>query len=397
MKKVIYLALNFPDINKSTNLYSDLMHEFVKRGHDVFVIAGTNNKKHSEVVLESGIKVLRVPTNELFGNNKIVKGISNLLLPYQYKKALKKHKINLDFDLILMPTPPITLIDVALWLKKKSKGKLYLILRDIFPQNAVDLKMMKKDGLIHSYFRQKEIKLYKNSDSIGCMSPANVEYVKVHNPYLQPSKLHLLPNWENLHEIPSAEDEHLVREQYGLQNKFVVLFGGNMGLPQKMENIINLANACRETEDIVFFLIGRGTEKKKIAKMIASLELKNVILKDNLPRPDYIKILKLAEVGLISLNEDFTIPNFPSKINTYFSLKKPVLASLDLRTDYGAMITNVNCGYWAEAGNTEDLTNKLYRLYNDKALRQELGENGYNYMINNLLPEHAYDIICKNV
>ena len=123
--------------------------------------------------------------------------------------------------------------------------------------------------------------------------------------------------------------------------------------------------------------------------MIASLKLKNVILKDGLPRPDYIKILKLAEVGLISLNEDFTIPNFPSKINTYFSLKKPVLASLDL--------TEVNCGYWAEAGNTEDLTNKLYKLYNDKALRQELGENGYNHMVNNLLPEHAYNIICKNV
>ncbi len=57
----------------------------------------------------------------------------------------------------------------------------------------------------------------------------------------------------------------------------------------------------------------------------------------------------------------------------------------------------INCGYWAEAGNTEDLTNKLYKLYNDKALRQELGENGYNHMVNNLLPEHAYNIICKNV
>jgi len=303
----------------------------------------------------------------------------------------------LDFDLILMPTPPITLIDVGLWLKNKSKGKLYLILRDIFPQNAVDLKMMKKDGLIHSYFRKKEIKLYKNSDSIGCMSPANVEYVKVHNPYLEASKLHLLPNWENVHKIPSAEDEYLIREQYGLQNKFVVLFGGNMGLPQKMENIINLANACKKTEDIVFFLIGRGTQLKNIAKMIASLKLKNVILKDALPRPDYIRILKLAEVGLISLNEDFTIPNFPSKINTYFSLKKPVLASLDQSTDYGTMMTEINCGYWAEAGNTEDLANKLYKLYNDKVLRQELGENGYNHMVNNLLPEHAYNIICKNV
>jgi len=155
IKKVIFVALSFPNVDKSRFLYSSLMLEFQKQGHEVFVIAADDKRRKSEIVEEGGLRILRVPSIILFGNNKIIKGLSNILLPSLYKRALKRHKIKLDFDLILMPTPPITLIDVVLWIKKKSQGKLYLILRDIFPQNAVDLKMMKENGFIHSFFRKK--------------------------------------------------------------------------------------------------------------------------------------------------------------------------------------------------------------------------------------------------
>ena len=375
-KKVIFLGLRVPDV-KTTDLYSDLMFEFLKNGHELLVVAPTYTGKHSQIVIENGIKVLRVPTLNLFGTNKIIKGLSNLLLPILFKRALKKHKVVIDFDLILLPTPPITLVDVGLWIKKKSKGKLYLILRDIFPQNAVDLKMMKSNGLIHSYFRKKEIKLYRACDSIGCMSPANITYVKKHNPYLSPNKLHLLPNWENLHDDSITYDEAAIRKQYGLENKIVAIFGGNIGLPQKMENIIDLARNCQELKDLVFFIVGDGTEKDKIEKMVRSLNLPNVILKDGIPRNDYNIILSLADIGLISLNEDFTIPNFPSKVNSYYNLKKPVLASLDLNTDFGEIQEEINCGYWSEAGNTVELKKNLLKLYNSKDLRLELGQNGY--------------------
>lgn len=398
MKKIIFIALDFPDVSKSSHLYSDLMHEFRNRGHKVFVIAPALEQKNSELSNESGIQVLRVPTMKLFGTGKITKGISNLLLPFQFKRALKKHKVALDFDLIIMPTPPITLIDVGLWLKKQTKANLYLILRDIFPQNAVDLKMMKPSGIIYNYFRGKEIELYKGSDSIGCMSQANIDYVRDHNPYLDAAKLHLLPNWEKVHEVSTSEsEEDKIRTKFNLKNKFVVIFGGNLGLPQKMENVIDLARECVAYEDIVFFLVGRGTQKNKISAMISDLKLSNVILKDGLPRYDYNNILNIADVGLISLSEDFTIPNFPSKVTSYFSLHKPVLASIDLSTDFGVMLEENKCGLWSEAGDTKAFKNNLIRLYKDEKLRSEFGKNGYNYLINNLLPEHAYEIVISHI
>ena len=155
--RVLFLALTFPKIGQSSNLYTDLMEEFRDQGHDVFVIAPTVDSRIG-LQNEKGLNIIRVKTLPLLNVNPIRKGIANVLLSFQYKKAIKKHFQESEIDLIVMPTPPISLIDVASWLKKKYNSKLYLILRDIFPQNAVDLKMMTKGGFIYNFFRKKEKK-----------------------------------------------------------------------------------------------------------------------------------------------------------------------------------------------------------------------------------------------
>lgn len=395
MKKIIFLALGFPDASKSTNIYTDLIYEFHKNGHEVLVLAPAVNKEDIGLRKEAGVSVLRVKTLPLFNVGAIKKGVANLLLARQYKKALLNNNIELDFDLILMPTPPITLTSVAAWLKSKTGGKLYLILRDIFPQNAVDLRMMKDKGLLHNYFRKKEEALYTVSDAIGCMSPANVNYVKEHNPNMDFSKLHLLPNWENLPVYKEEIQLDSLVNKYGLKDKFILIFGGNIGKPQKLENIVNLAKNCLDYPEIVFFIIGTGTEKERIFNMAKELKLPNVILENKLPKADYNNLLRIADVGLISLSEDFTIPNFPSKVLSYYGNKIPVLASVDLQTDFGTILEEINSGLWAEAGKTGELKDKLLLLYNNPDLRRTMGQNGYDYMKNNLLPDNAYNTILE--
>lgn len=392
MKKVVFLALSYSDASVEPGMYPDLMATFLKNGHEVFVVAPALNENDTlSIKKEAGVNVLRVPTLKLFGNGLIQKGISNILLPYQFRKAIKKAGVNLDFDLIIVPTPPITMISVAFWLKKQSKAKLYLILRDIFPQNGVDLKMMSKGGLPYKYFRNLEKKLYRQSDSIGCMSPENVNYVIRHNNYLETSKLHLLPNWEPLKEdIEIAETENELRKKYGLSNKIVALYGGNIGLPQQLENIIDLADAVQHLENLVFLIIGWGTQKEKIMALASEKKLGNVIFKDSVNRNELGKILKISDIGLISLNKDFTIPNYPSKVNSYYRHKLPVLATVDKNTDFGSIQEEIGCGLSSIAGDTEALKNNLLRLYENKELRNEMGLKGHDYMKNNLTPQHAY-------
>jgi glycosyltransferase involved in cell wall biosynthesis len=90
------------------------------------------------------------------------------------------------------------------------------------------------------------------------------------------------------------------------------------------------------------------------------------------------------------------LPNYPSKVNSYYGYKKPVLASVDKNTDFGIMQENIKSGFWSEAGDIDSLKTNLIKLYNNEQLRKELGENGYNYMKKNLLPINAYSIIMEN-
>ncbi|RNC88687.1 MAG: glycosyltransferase WbuB [Allomuricauda sp.] len=399
MKKVVFLALNYSNAVKEPGMYPDLMITFFKNGHDVLVVAPSiDDSKKVSLNTEAGVEVLRVPTMKLFGGGLIEKGISNILLPFQFKRALKKSGLALDFDLIIIPTPPITMISVALWLKRKSKAKLYLILRDIFPQNGVDLKLMSKNSLPFKYFRRLEKRLYRQSDSIGCMSPANIKFVKQHNSYVPDSKLHLLPNWEPLkEELEIEETESELRARYGLTNKFVALYGGNIGLPQQLENIIYLAEASQDLRDVVFLIIGWGTQKEKIMALAEEKKLKNVVFMDSVNRNELAKILKMSDLGLISLNKDFTIPNFPSKVNSYYRHKLPVLSSVDENTDFGQIQEAIGCGLWSISGDTETLKKNLVRLYENRELRQEMGRKGYDYMKNHLTPKHAYETILQSI
>lgn len=367
------------------------------KGNDVLVVAPANEKTTVGLVIESGIKVLRVHTHKLFGVNMIRKGIANIMLPYQYKRALKKIDADLNFDLIITPTPPITLYAIVTWLKKKSNAKVYVILRDIFPQNAVDLDLIREDGPIHKYFRENEKKLYAIADRIGCMSQGNIDYVKRHNPTLDPGKLHLLPNWTNpLPLMPKTENDELKKKE-GITGKFIVIFGGNIGLPQKMENIVDLAIACKDQPDILFLIMGSGTAYSNLKKLVAEKKVTNMQLGGKLNQQEYFKFLQMADVGLISLSEKFTIPNIPSKALTYYNAKKPILASIDLNTDFGRDLEKINAGLWAEAGKTDKLKEKLMQLYHNGPLRKEMGENGYTYLQNELLCEKAYETIMREV
>ena len=199
--RVLFLMFVFPDMNKSFNMYTTLVEEFVNHRHDVVVLAPGNTKTF--VSVEKNIEVLRVQTLPIKNVPNYLKGISNLILPYQYATALNKFYKEKSFDLIIIPTPPITLVDLAAKLKKKFNASLYLVLRDMFPQNAVDLGFMKKGGILYNYFRRKEKKLYKEADFIGCMSEGNIDYVLQHNNFVNSGKLHELKNFQKPLKAPT--------------------------------------------------------------------------------------------------------------------------------------------------------------------------------------------------
>jgi len=394
---VLFLMISFPDIRDNSNLYSDLAEEFRKNGHNIYVATLLEKKYKQKTYLEKvkELNILRVRAGDWFNvNSLIVKGITTLTIANYFKKDIKKHFNKIKFDLVIYPTPPITFAPVVKYIEKRDNSKSYLILRDIFPQNVRDLGIL-NNQILFNYFRKKEKQLYDISDYIGCMSEGNIKYLLEHN-NIDENKLEILYNWGKINYNDKLSDVNY-KEKYGLKNKFIAVFGGNIGLPQELEFLLELVKEYEEKDDIVFLIIGRGAQKQKIVELVRSKNISNVVIKDYLPRDEYDNLMKQCDIGLINLSRKFTIPNIPSKTIAYFKAGIPILASTDKNTDYkNLLVKKAKAGLWSETGDLKTYKSNFEKLLNDKELREELGRNGRNFLEENLSVEKAYEIISKH-
>ena len=380
----------------------DLLHEFKKHGHSVYTVSALpeGDERGTNVAVEDGITALRVKIGKNKKANPIVKGITTVMMPKKYISAIKKHLSDVKFDLVLYPTPPVTLVDVVKFVKKRDGAKSYLLLKDIFPQNAVDIGMMKKSGvkgILYRYFRKKEKKLYAISDYIGCMSEANVEYVLRHNPEVSRDIIEVCPNAVEVFDTSvNAVTRAEIREKYGIpQDKKVFIYGGNLGRPQGIPHLIKCLKAESENADAFFLVVGDGTEYKKLEAFVNECAPKNMKLMKRLPKEDYDKMVGACDVGMIFLDHRFTIPNFPSRLLAYMQAKLPVLAVTDPNTDVGKVITEGGFGAWCEANDTAVFSDKVAELLG--ADLAAMGERGFKYLCDNYTAAHEYEIIMARI
>ena len=240
---VLFLTMNvFTDIDMH-NIYSDLMKEFIKHGHRPYIVTPREKKlkEKTELINYENYSLLKVRIGNTSNVSLIEKGLSTVTLSSRFFNAVKKKIGKLSFGLILYSTPPITLAPSVKRLKKHFGCRTYLMLKDIFPQNAVDLGMFSDKSIIYHYFRTREKNLYKVSDRIGCMSPANVEYVLNHNPEIMHEKVEICPNAIIPHPIEDRVCyKRALREKYNINDDAIIyIFGGNMGRPQGIPFLVH--------------------------------------------------------------------------------------------------------------------------------------------------------------
>lgn len=394
------LFLTLVEINSigERGIYQDLLRKFRNEDHDVTIVTPVERRKGvtTNFFQKEGVSILQVKTFNIQKTNIIEKGIGTLAIEYQYLSAIKKHLSNKKFDLVLYSTPPITFGKVIDFIKKRDKAYTYLLLKDIFPQNAVDMKMLKEGGFLHKQFVKKEKKLYSLSDTIGCMSPANVDFVLKHNLDVNSDKVEVNPNTiEPVVCNYSFEDKKTIREKYDVPvDKKVFVYGGNLGKPQGLDFLLETIEAT-DNENAFFLIVGDGTEFSKISDWFANNNPKNAKLLQKLPKEDYDKLLAACDIGLIFLDKNFVIPNFPSRLLSYLEMEIPVIAATDPNTDIGDIIEKANCGYKVLAGNQEEIQLKINQIIGNNLV--ELGKNGRNFLLNEYTVDKSYDLILKKL
>lgn len=395
---VLFVTISaMPHISKHS-ITLDLMHEFQSKGHQVYAVCGIERKQDEKTHIsqEAGCTVLRVKIGKNKKANPIVKGITTVLLPHTYKKAIKKYFSDVKFDLVLYPTPPITHCDTVQFIKKRDGAKSYLLLKDIFPQNAVDIGMMRKSGvkgILFRYFRRKEKKLYALSDRIGCMSQANVEYVLKHNPEIDPAKVEICPNAIEVQDMSvTTEVRAELREKYEIpQDKKVFIYGGNLGRPQGIPFLQQCLENQKNNADAYFLIIGDGTEYKKLEAWFAANKPANAKLLKRLPKEDYDRLVAACDVGMIFLDHRFTIPNFPSRLLSYMQAKLPVLCCTDPNTDVGQVCVDGGFGWWCESNDADGFAAQVQAALS--ADLPQMGDAGFAYLNAHFTAEKAANTV----
>lgn len=399
--KVLFLTLLDFDSLLEHNIYTDLLREFVKNGHKVCVISPVEKRKgiKTHIIKEKNVRILKLQIGNTQKTNIIEKGISTVMIEPKFKWAISHYFSKIKFDLVLYTTPPITLVSAVEYVKKRDNAKTYLLLKDIFPQNAVDIGMMSKTGikgLLYKHFRMQEKKLYAISDRIGCMSQANVDYVVKHNPEVDPNKVEVCPNSiEVIDKSVDEETRNAIREKYGIPlDKKVFVYGGNLGKPQGIPFLIKCLHKCKDIEDVYFLIVGDGTEYGLLENYVNKYNQKNLKLMKRLPKEDYDTMVAACDVGMIFLDYRFTIPNFPSRLLGYMQAKLPVLAVTDPNTDIGEVIIDGGFGWWNGSNDYLKIINSVRKIISFNLLSYK--ENSYSFLCDNYNVTEAYMAIMKH-
>lgn len=395
---ILFLTMNvFTDIEMH-NIYSDLMKEFIRHGHRPYIVTPREKKmgEKTELLDFPDYSILKVEIGNTSGVSLIEKGISTVTLSRKFYNAVKTNLGHLEFGLILYSTPPITLATPVKRLKKRFDCRTYLMLKDIFPQNAVDLEMFSRNSPIYWYFRAREKALYRISDRIGCMSPANVEYVLKHNPEIEGDRVEICPNAIIPHPVQDrTASKKALREKYGIPEEAIVyLYGGNLGKPQGIPFLIECLKANKNRSDRYFIICGEGSEYGLLEEFVKAEKPSNVKLLRFLPKAEYDLLAIGCDVGLVFLDYRFKIPNFPSRILSYMENEIPILACTDEATDLGCIVEENGFGLKCTSNDVHQFTGCVNSISKEQIA--DMGKKSREYLEKYFYAGRAYSKVMAN-
>jgi glycosyltransferase involved in cell wall biosynthesis len=376
---ILFLFAVYPEDKNGSFLTKDLPDALALRGENIYVATIRERRLGLPTAVsdEYGKQVLRVKTGNMFNStSQIEKGLTTLLMNQPLLFQVKRHWGDIKFDLIVGSTPYTASYYLISNLKAHFKCPTFLILWDIFPQNAKDLGLIKNKFLFNA-LKRREVKSLKQFDYIGCMTDGNINYVKENYSFVDSDKLSLFPLWASKYK--SEKITAINRHELGFkEDDFIAVFGGQMGPAQNLSNIINLAIEVRNLTEVKFLFIGEGSDAENIKCQAKELNLINVTFINRLDRVKYESVMASCNVGLVSLHPDFTVPNFPSKTVEYLKYGLPILAALDKTAlgDYGDFIQEkLKVGLCCYAENMPDYKRNLLRLFKDEEFYTELACN----------------------
>lgn len=369
MKLLVALDTYVPATISGALQMHDLCRELTALGHEVLVLVPDAERTGEPYVDHvDGVTVLRVATPRYKDENYVKRTLVEAMLPWYLYRGLKRSNWRQTrWDGLVWYSPTIFLGPLASKIRRACGARTYLVLRDIFPDWAVDMGLMRK-GLAYQFLKRVERYQYRQADVIGVQTPANIALVQRELPAGEAAKIQVFENWLN-RDAPAGPATEL---DPGLAGKKIVVYTGNMGTAQGMDNCLAIARHLADDPDIAFLFVGRGSEAARIKE--AAQSMSNVYYVDEIASERVPGILERSCIGLIALDHRHSTHNIPGKMLTYVRSGLPVVAAVNPNNDLIPLVNEAGIGFAADCRAHAELAAAIRRIANDESRRQQMSQ-----------------------
>ena len=334
---------SFPPLKNSGAIQiRDLSLEFVRQGHKILVIIPSSEISTPFLLEEvDRVKIVRLKAPKIKDIGYFRRAIGEYFMPFIMIRHLKRNSlIKNNLDGIITYAPSIFLGPLANMLKKKNNCKNYLILRDIFPQWAVDVGLLSNYGPPYYFLKRVERYLYSTADIIGVQTPANLKYFNENVAY-RTGHIEVLQNWLA---VNNSKTCRIVIGKTKLKGRKIFVYAGNMGVAQGLSVFIDLADSLSTQKSIGFLFVGRGNAVVSLRQAVKARGLDNILIYDEIEPQEIDALYQQCDVGIISLDNRHKTHNIPGKFLSYMQSGLPVLAAINSGNDLEHIINSNKVG-----------------------------------------------------
>jgi len=383
MKVLLVNQFFHPDVAAVAQLMADLAEDLTKKGIEVSVLCGRanysaerNDDRAANPYLKQ-VNIHRVPSLNLGGRS----GLVHLLnyLSFLILAPLRAITLSRYDSTVVFTNPP--LIAVVGWLLKLLRGtKFIYVVEDLYPDVAIELGFLKRDGAVTNVANKVSSFLLRHADRVVALDDKVKHEVVAKG--VKGERVIVIPNWADGEQIyPVEKSTNWFVEKHQLKGKFVVQYSGHMGEGHDFSTILQAAKCLQEYDDIVFLFIGAGPKRGEIAEFKGQHNLDNVLLLPYQDRTDLRFSLGAADVALISLKSNLESLMIPCKVYGIMASGRPFIYLGSKEGEMSRIAQTAECGFTIPQGKVESLVDTILHLYQDESLQQELGSKAQRYFL----------------
>lgn len=355
MKKVVL-------VNQTTGfLMVDVVNAFACSFDEVVLLAG--KVETMERPLSAKVVVDKICA---YDRSSALKRIKTWLTGYwQIKKKIKNEYK--DYEVVYVTNPPMSYFAAL-----HTNNPYSIVVYDIYPDALKNIGI-KPSNPIYSIWAKRNKKIFANAKKVIALSDGMADVI---SQYMPKENITVVPNWAGSEGFaPISKTENEFAKLHGLEDKFVVMYSGNMGYTHSVDVLVDVAESVKENTKIHFLLVGDGQKRPIIEKKIANLGLENCTVLGWQPIEVLPKSLACADVAVITLNEESAAVSVPSKTYNWLAVGAPLMCICPPESEMTSLVEKYENGRCFHAGQVNEMVEFISKLAEDKNLCQKLSEN----------------------